>query len=153
MIARTHRIRRRRLLITHETDYAIRILRALSDGKRHPMKELCVSEEVPQQFAYKIIRKLADAGIIKSVRGVNGGCQLIRDLTDFSFYDLIQVTDPERIVAECVQRGFKCHWKVCHGGCCSVHTHLARIQKLLDAELKQISMEELFKEPNVCKLK
>ena len=29
------------MIITRETDYALRILRALSDGHRHTMKNIC----------------------------------------------------------------------------------------------------------------
>ena len=57
------------LLITRETDYALRILRALSDGELLTAKALTQKEAVPHQFAYKILKKLEGAGLIRITRG------------------------------------------------------------------------------------
>ena len=46
------------MLISRETDYALRILRALSDGKKRSIEEICSLEATPKQFAYRIIKKL-----------------------------------------------------------------------------------------------
>ena len=46
------------MLITRETDYALRVLRALSDGEQHTAGEISSTQLVPKQFAYKIIKKL-----------------------------------------------------------------------------------------------
>ena len=46
------------MLITRETDYALRILRTLSDGKSYTAGELAERESLPQKFAYKILKKL-----------------------------------------------------------------------------------------------
>ena len=50
------------MLITRETDYALRILRTLSDGKSYTAGELAERESLPQKFAYKILKKLEKAG-------------------------------------------------------------------------------------------
>lgn len=44
------------MLISRETDYALRILRALSDGKKRSIEEICSLEATPKQFAYRIIK-------------------------------------------------------------------------------------------------
>ena len=72
------------MIITRETDYALRILRALSDGHRHTMKNICEEAVVPQQFAYKIIAKLATGGVLDSVRGSAAGCLLECHLGELS---------------------------------------------------------------------
>lgn len=46
------------MLLTRENDYAIRMLRAMKDGEKHTMKDICQEEEIPEAFAYKIVRKL-----------------------------------------------------------------------------------------------
>ena len=53
----------KKLLITKETDYALRILRSLADAgnTKTPIKEICDKELLPQQFVYKIAKKLAKA--------------------------------------------------------------------------------------------
>ena len=77
------------MLLSRETDYALRILQNLMDGQRRSVGEISNSELIPQQFAYKIIRKLAKAGLIEITRGVEGGCKLMADLEQVSLYDLM----------------------------------------------------------------
>ena len=60
------------MIITRETDYALRILRALLDGQLHTVGQIAQEELLPQSFAYKILRKLDKAGLIQVVRGTAG---------------------------------------------------------------------------------
>ena len=64
------------MLITRETDYALRVLRALSDGEQHTAGEISSTQLVPKQFAYKIIKKLDKGGLVSIARGVDGGCAI-----------------------------------------------------------------------------
>ena len=72
------------MVITRETDYALRILRALLDGKLHTAGQIAQDELLPQAFAYKILKKLEKAGLVEVVRGTAGGCRLSADLTGTS---------------------------------------------------------------------
>ena len=47
------------MIITKETDYALRILRVLMDGEKHSVAEMSETELIPNQFAYQILRKLS----------------------------------------------------------------------------------------------
>ncbi len=64
------------MLITKETDYALRILRTLSEGGCHTVGALAAREALPRNFAYKIVKKLERAGLIGISRGNGGGCYL-----------------------------------------------------------------------------
>ena len=44
----------RSMIITKETDYAMRILRVLLDGEKHSVAEMSKTELIPTQFAYQI---------------------------------------------------------------------------------------------------
>ena len=61
------------MIMTRETDYAVRILRALSCGERMTVRQVCDLELVPVQFAYKILKKLAACGYVEVFRGQEGG--------------------------------------------------------------------------------
>lgn len=37
-------------MITNETDYAIRLIRALEDGQVHSVKVVCEEENIPLKF-------------------------------------------------------------------------------------------------------
>ena len=46
------------MLFTKECDYAIRIMRALSDGELVSVSNICAAEQLPSAMTYKITRKL-----------------------------------------------------------------------------------------------
>lgn len=99
------------MIITRETDYALRILRALSDGHRHTMKNICEEAVVPQQFAYKIIAKLAKGGVVDSVRGSGGGCLLDCDLRELSLYRLLEIMGDDDRINACMASEYECSWE------------------------------------------
>ena len=77
------------MIITKETDYAMRILRVLLDGEKHSVAEMSETELIPTQFAYQILRKLSAGNLVRVSRGALGGCELSCDLDATSLYDLM----------------------------------------------------------------
>ena len=75
------------MIITKETDYAMRILRVLLDGEKHSVAEMSETELIPTQFAYQILRKLSAGNLVQVSRGAAGGCRLSCDLRGVSLYD------------------------------------------------------------------
>ena len=53
------------MLLTQETDYALRILRSLSTESVISVQRLAEQEDLPRHFAHKIAKKLEKAGIIR----------------------------------------------------------------------------------------
>ena len=74
------------MIITKETDYALRILRVLLDGEKHSVAEMSETELIPNQFAYQILRKLSAGNLVRVSRGALGGCALSCDLDATSLY-------------------------------------------------------------------
>ena len=60
------------MIITKETDYALRILRVLLDGEKHSVAEMSETELIPNQFAYQILRKLSAGNLVQVSRGALG---------------------------------------------------------------------------------
>ncbi|MGX8701699.1 RrF2 family transcriptional regulator [Caproiciproducens sp.] len=132
------------MLITRETDYALRILRAVSHGEQLTAGEICRRELLPQQFVYKILKKLERAGLVQITRGAGGGCRLAADLKKVSLYDLTEVMDAEKLISACMQPGFQCAWQQKCSAPCTVHRQLSRIQGILDAELRAVSLHQML---------
>lgn len=125
----------------------MRILRALADGELHSAKSLSEEEEIPQQFAYKILKKLSRARLVESVRGGEGGYQLTGDLRLTTLYDLIEGMEAEKQVISCLRPGYKCEWEQGHSRRCAIHRNLAGIQEMLDEKLRTYTLHSLmFKE-------
>lgn len=131
------------MLITRESDYAIRILRKLSFSEKAPVSQICEAETIPCQFAYKILKKLEKAGFVESFRGVNGGYRMIKKPSQLTLFDVLYAMDNNFLVIQCLDDDFYCankqDEKICH-----VNQEMHRLQDLFVAELKSKSLEELF---------
>ena len=131
------------MLLTKESDYAIRIVRALKDGNKIRARDICEDEEIPEAFAYKILKKLERAEIVHVSRGTKGGCVLIKDTGELSLYDIVLAIEPEFSITHCMREKCSRHTKESP---CAVHMELRRIQNLLEKELKSKSLKEILAE-------
>lgn len=131
------------MLITRECDYALRAVRALSDGTKRSVKEVCDAEFIPQQYAYKILKKLENGGIVVSCRGANGGYELVKPLQDLSMLDIVLAVERELLLNECMNCDFDCPNNPANSPC-TVHTELCRVQKVLTNALAEKNLQQLF---------
>ncbi|MBP1758178.1 MAG: putative Rrf2 family DNA-binding protein [Firmicutes bacterium] len=133
------------MLITRETDYSIRILRALAKRGRLTAAELTEDEQIPLAFAYKILKKLQKGGFLRIFRGPGGGYLLAVSLDKVTLYDLMQVTEDPFYVSPCILPDHLCPWCDAHPDeVCRAHLHLQAIQKTLEDELKAKSLHQVF---------
>ena len=131
------------MLITREVDYAMRILRALSNGEQMTAQSISDLHQVPKPFAYKIIKKLSKGGLVSIARGAEGGCTLCADLKEVSLYDLMQAVGEDFRVIACMEPGYPCTWRDTNGECI-VHCELAGLQRQLDQELRSRTLHSLI---------
>jgi Rrf2 family protein len=131
------------MFITREADYAIRILRELNGHGRKTVQEICEHEQVPQQYGYKILKKLEKAALVQSFRGASGGYTLARHTKDISLLDVIQAIDRELLINECLGHDYRCPMNS-GGKYCGVHSELCRIQEVLTDALKERSLADFF---------
>lgn len=131
------------MIITKETDYALRMMRALLDGEKHTIVDIAAKELIPQKFAYQIVRKLSLAGLIRVLRGQDGGCVLNCELDQVSLYALMHAVDDKGQICACTGDAYVCAWRQENGGC-RVHSQLCAIQAKLDQELKAINLQTLL---------
>ena len=131
------------VLLTRETDYALRMLRCLLDGERKPVGDIAKQGVVPQQFAYKIVKKLSRSGLVEITRGADGGCRLSADLAKVSLYDLMVAMEDRCVVNACMEPDYCCPWAQQNKGCRTYQQFLV-IQSRLDAELRGHSLISLL---------
>ena len=129
------------MLITRRSDYAMRICRVLHDGKVHNVREICQAEEIPKAFAYKILRELEMADLVKSERGNQGGYYLNRPLSELTLYDVVNITEDDVGILHCMKED--CNRNP-DSMPCKVHQEIERIQKILVDELKKKTIEEIL---------
>ena len=131
------------VFITKESDYAVRIIRALSGKQRRTARELCEEELVPRQYGYKILKKLQKAGLLRCYRGAAGGYTLAKSPAAITLFDVLYAVDDELLLTECLGHGFFCPLNK-SGTSCGVHKEFVRIQDLLIATLKSRSLAKIL---------
>ena len=132
------------MIVTRETDYALRILRALKDEKNLTAGELAEQEALPQKFAYKILKKLQKAGYVRILRGAYGGCSLACRLEEVSLYDLLNALDAEFCLTACMMPGYSCEWCRKKERSCTTHEQLLRVQRVIDTELRSKDLRTIL---------
>jgi len=78
--------------ITRRTDYAIHLIARLSEepDQCFGLRILAADHGVTYAFARTVQQGLLKAGIIKAVRGVNGGIQLARPIDEITLFDVFE---------------------------------------------------------------
>lgn len=127
--------------INRETDYAIRIIRALSKGELCSIPAICETQFISKSFAHKISKKLEKGGIIKIQRGSNGGLLINCDLEKTSLWDLLNTLDNKLYINECFQDGYKCDCG--EEKPCRTHGKLTALQDRFNNELKSLTLNEI----------
>ncbi|SET26716.1 Rrf2 family transcriptional regulator [Paenibacillus sp. NFR01] len=65
------------------------------------IKDLAFFQGIPETYLSKVFTKLAKAGIITSVPGVNGGFKLARTPDEISFWDVIEAVEGKKPIFQC----------------------------------------------------
>ena len=126
--------------ITREADYALRIVALLAKSEKHTeAKEISEKSEIPYRFTLKILRKLVQAGYLKSFRGVNGGYMLNKAPSEITFRNIIEVIDGDITLNVCLG-GEDC----CSRGECVLKKKLKKVQDMLTSELDGINFKDVM---------
>jgi len=131
------------MLITRESDYAIRIVRALAHGEIRTVQEICSAEKVPKQFAYKILKKLERGKLVKVQRGAHGGYRLWKETSEISFYDILVAVAEVLSINGCLKEDATCHHHK-EDLPCNIHLECKRLESVIVSALKEKSMETIL---------
>ena len=99
------------LQITRQTEYAIRGLQELTRRTGDTpvqLKVIAGSCEVSEAFLAKIFQMLAQAGIVKSHRGVKGGFSLARSADEISLREVVEICEGGIMLNHCLRKVDPC---------------------------------------------
>ena len=127
--------------ITHEADYAVRIVYVLmqAEGSTVAASKVAESSGVTLRFTLKILRKLAGSGIVASQKGANGGYGLAMDPEEISLGLIIESIDGPFELNHCLSDNFDCT-RVKDKKFCQFHHIFDRVNAKLKDELYSIKM-------------
>ncbi len=95
----------------HSTQLALRaaLLLALEpDGRLLPVSKLAASLGVSAPYLVKVLQRLTQVGLLRSVRGPGGGLRLARSSRDIRLWDILSATSPVDEYEQCVLSLEKC---------------------------------------------
>ena len=130
--------------ITHEADYAVRIVYVLMQSKDATVaaSKLAESSGVTLRFTLKILRKLAGSGIVKAQKGANGGYALAMNPAEISLGLIIESIDGPFELNHCLSEDFDCT-RVKDKKFCQFHHIFDSVNAKLKAELYSIKMNNI----------
>lgn len=133
------------MLVTREMDYTLRILRALHRNGQLSAAAVAEQEHMQKAVTLKILKGLHSAGIVESRRGAAGGYRLSRSCSSLTLYDLFRTTGDRLFLNRCQEPGYRCENHP--DGGCGICEELGRIQGVLDAELRRVPLNDIFRAP------
>ncbi|WP_310622087.1 iron-responsive transcriptional regulator RirA [Flexibacterium corallicola] len=89
--------------LTQQTNYAVRTLMYCAANPDKPSKvaEIAASFSMSETHLFKIMKVLVDAGLMKTIRGRNGGIVLPRPPSQITVGEVVRATEEAFLLAEC----------------------------------------------------
>ena len=112
-------------------------------------RELADFQGVSPSFVAKLFTKLAIAGLITSVEGIQGGFRFAQDPEKVSVWDVVRVLEPNKPLFQCreIRRDFVLfrqkppRWAT--RGMCPIHAAMREAEKAMRQSLETITLADL----------
>lgn len=116
------------LCLSQSVGYAIQALTSLEGGsaKSRLIRDIAASADIPPAYLAKLIKRLADANLVYSKRGIKGGTWLKRPAEEISLLEISEAIDGRKWLGRCLlgleecsdERACPTHefWKVARTG-------------------------------------
>ena len=91
--------------------YGLRILMDLAihqSDKPRLIRDIAKSQQISEKYISRLVIALRKAGLIRSVRGVNGGFHLDRKPEDITLLEVVEVMEGPLSIVDCVTVPKKC---------------------------------------------
>lgn len=135
------------LQINRQTDYAVRVLLALA--KRPPgtrLSSASIQREmlIPKAFMGRIAARLAQAELINTFPGREGGLELPCPSSEITLKDVVEAFEGPILLSECMQSQGEddCPFRAD----CPVRSKWGRVQAAMLREMASVTFEDLAKE-------
>ncbi len=131
------------LQITRQTEYAIRGLQELArrqDEAPVQLKTIAGTCEVSEAFLAKIFQMLAQAGIVKSHRGVKGGFSMGKDPAEITLREVVEVCEGGIVLNHCLRKVDPCK----DAGTCAVAKVWSEAQTALTGALDRTTLADVI---------
>ena len=131
--------------VNRQTDYAIRVLLMLAQqpaGTRLPTSEIGQEMLIPTAFLPRIVAQLAQANLLVTFPGREGGVQLPRPAAQITLKDVVELMEGPLLLSECMTGEEACPFE----GDCRVRCRWINLQARILEELNSTTFADLARE-------
>jgi len=131
--------------VNRQTDYAVRVVLALAkqpQGTRLSSAVIGREMLIPAAFLSRIVAQLAQAGLVLTFPGRDGGLQLARPADEITLWDVVGLMEDPFLLSECMLGEQACPFE----GACPVRGRWDRLQKVILEELVRTKFSDLAQE-------
>lgn len=130
------------LRVTKLTDYATVVLTVLAarPGQVLSAAELAEHSGLEQPTVSKLLKPLAQAGLVEGLRGVHGGYRLSRDAGAISLIEIVEAMEGPLAMTECSLHDGQCGIS----SQCGVRSNWRRINDVVADALRAVSLAQML---------
>jgi FeS assembly SUF system regulator len=130
------------LRVTKLTDYATVVLTALAarPGDVHSAAGLAEQAGLEMPTVAKVLKPLAQAGLVEGFRGVNGGYRLARPAQEISLIEIVEAMEGPLGMTECSIHAGACGIEQS----CGVRANWRRINDVVADALRGVTLAEML---------
>lgn len=132
------------MMISTKGRYALRIMVDLAQHEGQvpvSVREIAERQDISGKYMEQIISVLTRAGLLRSVRGAQGGYHLAKTPEDITVGMILRATEGDLAPAECVAHGAPCCER---GGCCPSKTVFEKVYVAINDVIDGICLRELM---------
>ena len=130
------------LRVTKLTDYASVVLTVLASDPATVLSasELADRAGLEMPTVAKLLKPLAQAGLVEGFRGANGGYKLARDAADISLVEIVEAMEGPLGMTECSVHDGQCGIE----SSCGVRANWRRINDVVADALRGVSLAQML---------
>lgn len=106
------------------------------------LKSIAERTNLSESYLEQLIAPIKKAGLVKSVRGANGGYTLAKTPQEISVGDILRVVEGPLELVECLSNNESCGMGDC--SCCTTKDVWARLSDSVTSTADNISLSELI---------
>ena len=130
--------------INRKVEYALISLKHMTSkqpGQLTSAKEICSIYGTPFDPTSRVLQLMAQQGIIKAELGAHGGYMITKDLSKFTFNELVNIITGPIHLADCFHGNYS-HCELTGG--CNVIAPMLNLNERMSQLFKTISVQELI---------
>jgi len=127
--------------LSTQADYAVRAVYELSRHEAGAVVhtgDIAAAQHIPSARLSKVVQDLAHAGLVRTMRGQQGGVILARPAADITVRDVYEAVEGPILLCRCRQRV-----EPCGDDGCDTHQFWSGVETLLTQELQTVTFAAL----------